>query len=152
MRIIISNPQNLGRIKLISVFAFWCYRILLKVLRPARSNQSILKEINPEYLEINPGRTYAETETPILWSPGEKSRLIGKDPDSGKDWRKRRRGQQRMRGLDNITNSMDMYLSKLQEIVEDGGAWHAAVHRVTKSQKWHPLNNNKKISKYLKSA
>ena len=40
-----------------------------------------------------------------------------------------------MRGLDNITNSMDMYLSKLQEIVEDGGAWHAAVHRVTKSQK-----------------
>ena len=60
--------------------------------------------------------------------------LTGKDPDAGKDWGKRKRGWQRMRWLDNITDSMDTNLSKLWEIVEDGGALHATVHEVTKSQ------------------
>ena len=59
----------------------WCWRRLLRVPWTARrSNQSILKEISP-------GRTNAETETPILWAPDAKSRLSGKDPDAGKDWR-----------------------------------------------------------------
>ena len=62
------------------------------------------------------------------------SQLTGKDPDAGKDWGKRKRGWQRMRWLDNITDSMDTNLSKLWEIVEDGGAWHATVHVATKSQ------------------
>ena len=80
------------------------------------------------------GRT--EAEVPILWPCDVKSWLIGTDPDAGKDWRQM---QQRMRWLDSITYSIDMNLSKLWEIVEDRGAWHAAVHVVAKN--WTPLSN-----------
>ena len=82
------------------------------------------------------GRTDAKAEAPILWPPAVKSWLIGKYSDAGKDWRKRKREWQRMRWLDNITDSMNMNSSKLQERVKDGEAWSAAVHRVTKSQTW----------------
>ena len=99
---------------------------------------SKVKLVNPKGNEpwIFIGRTDAEAEAPILWLPDMKSWLTGKDPDAGKDWGQEEKGWQRVRWFHGITDSMDMSLSKLQEIAEDRGAWRAAVHGVTKNWTW----------------
>ena len=110
----------------------WYFRtaVLVKCLRvpwTARSNQSILQE-SPEYSGLN-----AEAEALILWPPDGKSQLIGKDPHAGKTEGERRRGWQRMRWLDSITDLMDMNWSELWERVLQID-WRVAVYGVTKSQ------------------
>ena len=117
----------------------WCFWTV--VLDKTLESPLDIEEIKPVSPKGNPpwisiGKTDTEVETPILWPPDVKNWLIWKDPDAGKDWRQKRRGWQKIRWLDSITNSVDMNLNKLQETVEDRGAWIVATHEVPKSLSW----------------
>ena len=132
-----DNPKN------------WCCSTAvlektLGVLWTARSSNQVNPKGNQSWIFI--GRTDVEAEAPILRPPDVKNWLSGKDPDAGKDWRWEEKGMTEGEVVGCITDTIDMSLSKLRELVIDREAWHAVVHGVTKSRtrlKWYfPWHNS----------
>ena len=117
----------------------WCFWTV--VLEKTLESPLDCKDIQPVHPKGDQswvffGRTDVEVETPILWPPDAKSWLIWKDPDAGKDWGRSRRRQQRMRWLDGITDSTDMGLVRLQQLVMDREAWRSWGCKESDTTEW----------------
>ena len=117
----------------------WCFQtVALEKTLESLLDRKKIKPVHPKGNQhwIFTERTEADVEAPMLCLPDVKSRHPGKDPDPGKNWGQKGKGQQRMRWLDGTVNSTDMNLSKLWKAVKGREAWHAAGHGVAKDWMW----------------
>ena len=117
---------------------WWFWIVVLEKTLESPLDDKEIRSVNPKGNQpwIFIGRTDAEAEAPILWPPDAKSWIIGKDPDARKNWKQEEKGTTEDKMVGCITDSIDMSLRKLWEIVKDREAWHAAVYGFSKSRTW----------------